>query len=472
MLSTTVREHQNAVSPIKPTNTEDINETVVKNIQNKLESNGFTIKRIKVVPSAYSNAELNSATDPIETNVNLVSCKHCKEKFSNLKILAQHQLIHLKLNVNKIFQKHLLPKHLRRGRLITLNDNKCIRCLNCWRIHKDNKAILQHWSVGECEFYCFVCGKEFPHSPKLLRDHITEVHGVSYRSIKSELTTIKTQNVKPISVEETKMHSFEPHSAAINLNPTVVKKVYKKPPPKVSNKKQKKILILIPDQISLQSCTKNADGTITCKICHKVFDNFRSSNSHMRKHKPPTRIGDAFVGLSVATDKYHTADDYGLHPSTSKTYYNNASLSNSQHIKPPRPPYRVIMTNGGIKTKIVQKRHDFLSNYEAHNSRPAQRPMASSPDIDDDENLIVPELLTTAIKSEHSPTIDTQNNGRNGLKYAEYESNPLKPTIKSEPLDNTDYGVTKETHFCFICNESFATSRDYQLHAMFVHNIN
>lgn len=181
----------------------------------------------------------------------------------------------------------------------------------------------------------------------------------------------------------------------------------------------------------------------------------------MRKHKPPARFKDSGNRSSVELDKYNTEDDYMEEPSTSNFFYNSntkqslSTAANILHIKAPRPPYRVIMKNGplrGIKTKIVQKRHDFLTNYANNDHHSTQRSMSSTSDANDDENLIVPELIMPA--------------------KSEYTSSPLIPTIKSEPLDNSEYGESQEPRLCFICNESFLNNRDYELHAMFVHNIN
>lgn len=153
----------------------------------------------------------------------IVACNYCHQKFSNLKILAQHQLIHLKVNANKVFQRRMLSKQSRRGRLITLNDTKCIRCLNCWRIFKDNKEILDHWCNGECEYYCSICGKEFPDSPQMLRDHVAAEHGVNHRSI-SQLFMKSPDKL---------VLTAKPIETTLNPLTSKTKSGYKKPPPKV-----------------------------------------------------------------------------------------------------------------------------------------------------------------------------------------------------------------------------------------------
>lgn len=156
----------------------------MQNIQTKLEQNGFTIKRIKV-------GQFDNKSNPASVEEK-VSCSYCEKTFSSGKELAAHQVTHLKLATDKIFEKRLLPKNWRRGRLICVNNEKNIRCLNCWQVFKDNKSILQHWSCSDCYYYCFICGHEFPHSPKMLREHLPAVHGVSFRSVMKQFFVNRT----------------------------------------------------------------------------------------------------------------------------------------------------------------------------------------------------------------------------------------------------------------------------------------
>ena len=235
LLAMPSKENFNVVTTNNIDSKVNMHENVVKDIQTKLESNGFiTIKRIKVPTAMEQNDTFNSAneasdfSDCSEEVSTPVACIYCQQKFSNLKVLAQHQLIHLNLRTNKIFQKRLLHKNLRRGRLITINDNKCIRCLNCWRIFKDNKAILQHWSGGECEFFCCICGKEFSHSPKMLREHVPAAHGISYRS---SVSCSHQHQTRPLPATETLFKTSPLYQLPKTITTGIVKKTnkYKKP---------------------------------------------------------------------------------------------------------------------------------------------------------------------------------------------------------------------------------------------------
>lgn len=196
----------------------------------------------------------------------------------------------------------------------------------------------------------------------------------------------------------------------------------------------------------------------------------------MRKHKPAIRYGDpVFSSSNIATDSYNIQDDYStLQPSTSRPHYgtyNNIPYSSTEnyfHTKYPRPPYRVIAKNGplrGIRTKIVQKRNDFVTN-NGITSRPTsnqrQIPLGGATQQDDDDDidddtLIIPELMPTFIKNE--PMLEDENT-------------TVDPIVKSEPIDSTEDVTPSESNVCFICNEQFANAHDYNLHAMFVHNIN
>lgn len=60
------------------------------------------------------------------------------------------------------------------------NDN-FIRCVNCAKLHPNNKSILDHWNNGECIFYCWLCGKSF-HDEKIkdLDSHFQTEHGIKH----------------------------------------------------------------------------------------------------------------------------------------------------------------------------------------------------------------------------------------------------------------------------------------------------
>lgn len=65
--------------------------------------------------------------------------------------------------------------------MVNLGSEKCIRCLNCWKLYPNSKSILDHWNNGKCLHYCSICGKSFHHNIKSIRDHFPEEHGIKYR---------------------------------------------------------------------------------------------------------------------------------------------------------------------------------------------------------------------------------------------------------------------------------------------------
>lgn len=188
------------------------NEKLVQNIQTKLELNGCTIKRVKI---SQNETRLHPSIDSADDVVADVDCLYCERKFVSEKQLAEHQVEHLNISSYKLFEKRQLPKHLRRGRLICVNNEKNIRCLNCWQVFKDNKSILQHWSNSDCYYYCFICGKEFPHSPKVLREHMPSAHGISFRSIMKQFYL---NRVAPT----TKLSSLSQTTSQLKLPPLVM----------------------------------------------------------------------------------------------------------------------------------------------------------------------------------------------------------------------------------------------------------
>ncbi|XP_073816084.1 uncharacterized protein [Musca autumnalis] len=400
------------------------NEKLVQNIQTKLEQNGCTIKRIRVsqteTRSVSPNESLLDATDDTDE----VSCPYCELKFPSAKLLAEHQVEHLNISSNKLFEKRLLPKHLRRGRLICVNNEKNIRCLNCWQVFKDNRSILQHWSNSDCYFYCFICGKEFPHSPKVLREHMPSVHGISFRSVMKQFYINRT-------IPSTKLASFSQPSLTWKLPHQTMSSMSHHPPMHVLAPPRKKKRFYYKDR---KSSTKNPDGTFSCNICHKVFSNYRSSNSHMRIHNLP----ELFARKDIAKD-----DSELLLPDLPQS-----SNSIKKHTPPPVPIAFRTAPVAGIAKHIIHKPNDFISN----NTSPAWgRPVERRPESlkysnDDDSELLFPTL------------------------NEDLES--MQATVKSEPIDDINSsGEFTNQWKCFICHDVFATSKEYNMHAMFVHNI-
>lgn len=65
------------------------------------------------------------------------------------------------------------------GRMLKIDNDNFIRCVNCGKLHPNNKSILDHWNNGECVFYCWICGKSF-HEDKIknLDPHFKTEHGI------------------------------------------------------------------------------------------------------------------------------------------------------------------------------------------------------------------------------------------------------------------------------------------------------
>ncbi|XP_075148012.1 uncharacterized protein LOC142221990 [Haematobia irritans] len=439
-----------------------VNEKLVQNIQTKLELNGFTIKRIKI-GQIENKSETSMELEDYDDEE--VKCSYCQKSFSSEKDLALHQVVHMKVSTAKIFEKRLLPKGWRRGRLICVNNEKNIRCLNCWQVFKDNKCILQHWSNSDCYYYCFICGEEFPHSPKLLREHMPATHGISFRSIMKQFfanrftPTFKIAAIQPAvpwkePIPQNNMKSLiQPIGAIVKPHKKKRKNYYRMG----------------------KSSTKNADGTFSCNICHKVFSNYRSSNSHMRIHNIPD-----FTEVSQK-DSYSNNDELLL-PDILPISSNNASSSSSTYTphapqntpvpiafsharpsvpQPVRPPYKIITNNGplrGIRTKIVQKRQDFIANNgtESLNMSPFE-----------------------ATNNTHSPWSNSESNTQ---RYdwsppveGDISQNNYTPThtiVKTEPQEHLNDTPTYNQWTCFICKDTFTSGKEYRMHAMFVHNIN
>lgn len=243
----------------------------LEEIQNILASKGCTLLSLRDKPNLTKSPQVGRLKVS-----KAVTCLQCGERFPNLKALALHQPIHMQIGSQNLFEKRPLEKKIRRGRLIVIQDKKCIRCLNCWKLFYDNKSILDHWSDSKCEYFCIVCGKDFATSPRMLREHMPAAHNISFKSIKRIMTMtkppVRSNTPPPIEVKQEPIDFEElppplvPISAPRHSMPT-------------NNEKH-------------TSPNQNHPGRdirleikVKCNLCNKVFANFKAKNSHMRAHK-------------------------------------------------------------------------------------------------------------------------------------------------------------------------------------------
>ncbi|XP_054746779.1 uncharacterized protein LOC129251453 [Anastrepha obliqua] len=282
-----------------------------------------TVKNNGVAGSTQDDIPLSYCSTSTES-LKSIKCRYCELKFESQSSLATHQMQHMRLSIPRLCDKKYLQKKLRKGRVITVQERKCIRCLNCWHLFVSNKSILSHWLWGECDFYCHICGEEFPTSPKLLRDHVQAVHGINYRSSKIRQTTLSTHKTackeEPPPQEDklnhyittkTKCSIKQEQSSAINKAATTSNPRY------TTQKKSERKHPLDPF------------SSATCNICHRTFNNFKACNSHMRKHKPSYIYGDIVLSPHAFGDGYNNIDPQIQEGQISKTVHNINAVRSS-----------------------------------------------------------------------------------------------------------------------------------------------
>lgn len=175
-------------------------------------------------------------------------------------------------------------------------------------------------------------------------------------------------------------------------------------------------------------------------------------------------------------DVYSTSDDgfksLDLPPPSTSTsnQYQSPILKPLAALKPIRPAYKIITNNGplrGIKTKIVQKRNDFLASNGGSDSfhtgivEKNHQYTDWLPATSDSDQFNLDE---SSISSNHS---------NNYTEVNDYTITSPLSIVKKEPTDSiTDDIVANSQWNCFICKEYFGSSKEYEMHAMFVHNIN
>ncbi|XP_055902853.1 zinc finger protein 652-like [Eupeodes corollae] len=422
-----------------------------------------------------------------------VKCKMCPFSSETIEELAIHQLEHLSLATWKLSERRILNKRIRRGRLIMVEEKKCIRCLNCWRIFADNKSILQHWSDGECDFFCQICGKEFATSPKMLREHIPAAHGISYRSSKILRPISLSCPRKPLKIEKS---PCKPTKSPIKTEPSLQRS---KPSP-TKTKADKPV----PNGSLLVK--------VACSICLKVFANFKARNSHMRAHKhppflpaqPPPPLNETLMALNRTDGLLEIKEEpleientlfQGMNPleaaapSTSKA--GPAFTKVGATIKHPR--LKVIPTRIGrkksiqksaIPSSVIVKTEPCLMTQEPLKVKSLvdlQDPAVSSQLSEDTEKLFFGETSTATVTaippSNGTPSInglsfDFGVPPKDNMNYCQiFTCHPcgLKFNSKLELFRHKRKCSANNMFPCQFCDKHFITSADMQMHIMLMH---
>lgn len=412
----------------------------IKEIQNKLESNGCSL----LVKASHMQNDIKPKL-PKNRALLIIHCKYCGEGFPNNKFLAKHQLMHMSVSDRRIFDKKCLDKSVRRGRLIPVDDKKCIRCLNCWKLFEDNRKILEHWSNADCEFFCQICGEEFARNPKQLREHVPEVHGITYKSSRRQVANIPEVRIlnKPIP------NDVKPPLRLLmpKLQPEV-----KSPPAGPPAKKSKTIL--------------TANGRVSCNLCSCTFPNYQSKNSHMRAHKGQINLQSALVGkmqldedvpplLSAVTIKREKNDDVEDEDDEDSTQLLVRMEPSGQRIKREKlddtkdsEPVR----NGGAVAK-----DSFVSPAKSLEAKPAPAAMTAKKQP--------PSANNAQSTSGKKPNQDH-------MQYDKmYNCHPCgkKFTSKTDLFQHKRLCQSNNKFGCRFCLRAFVTSADLQMHIMLMH---
>ncbi|KAL5285422.1 hypothetical protein ACFFRR_007255 [Megaselia abdita] len=316
----------------------------LEEIQNILASKGCTLLSLKdkqnlTKPSPVGRLKVSRA----------VSCPQCGERFPNIKALAMHQMTHINLESQNLFEKRPLEKKVRRGRLIVIQDKKCIRCLNCWKLFYDNKSILDHWSDSKCEYFCIVCGKEFPTSPRMLREHMPAAHKISFKSVKKILTN------KPVrtATHEVKTDLFEVKQEPVDEE---VPPLVPISAPRHSNSRKPSHEKTSPNQNQNPHPGRDIrlEIKVKCNLCNKVFANFKAKNSHMRAHK--TKEAEEYQIQPRMVVKKEPVEQHPLMPTVQTGDYIPPSVAK----KPSSGPVKPESTVKFLKVKSISKFPEFM----------------------------------------------------------------------------------------------------------------
>lgn len=269
MIGPDVELSEISITPIsKPKTTAITNDNQInvslKEIKQTFKSNPEFVFNISSAVSIQLKSASCCKSDPSQKGS--TTCQYCRKAFADIKQLAVHQLIHLKVETHKIGSPLVLSPSFRRGRMVPMGNNKCFRCLNCWRLYPNSQSILQHWVTGKCIFYCSICGQSFHQNPKLIRDHFPEVHGIKFKM--------------PTSAAPPGLMPADPTLLATHAAQRMNRAKYKE---------QIKAVVAAVPGVPGRSFSvikmKPPVGRVKCHICSCSFPNMQSRNSHMRLHK-------------------------------------------------------------------------------------------------------------------------------------------------------------------------------------------
>lgn len=141
--------------------------------------------------------------------------------------------------------------------MVSMGDEKCIRCLNCWKLYPNSKLILEHWVKGRCLFYCSICGKSFHENIKEIRHHFPAAHGIKYRIADRHRTNVHEMYQRIKRAKSLAAQNGSNRASGSQSEPT--KQIYK----------QRELV----------------HGVFKCVHCSSSFTNVFARNAHMKLHK-------------------------------------------------------------------------------------------------------------------------------------------------------------------------------------------
>lgn len=438
----------------------------IKEIQDKLQLHGCTLTSLN-----SKTITATTITSSSETNQIFKDCKYCKLHFASTKLLAKHQLCHLILSSWKLYEKKFINKTKRRGRIISVDKKKCIRCLNCWKIFQNNKETLDHWSNGECDFYCQLCGKEYPDNPKLLREHVFLIHGITYKFSK------RPQNI----IENSKLVVRDLFNKT--TKPTTTSNFITKIKSEPLNNDKEHYLIKFQKQINNRLHNqKNHKLTVQCDICWEKFPNYRSKNSHMRKHKKRpennTNINNELNYKNIDTktlinneNQFRKDHDILMKYSTTLPYPVNETIKKEIKEEPLNNSYEL----------QIQQNHQ-IANLKVENYNNLQNPSTSSSlqtlndYADDDDDTITIKQNCKKEKSNCTYFVSEDEDEEINKDYMEF--NKTLKCYSCGLIFNFESDLHRHTKICGennllckFCLQSFKSSTTLQLHIMVSHDV-